>query len=166
MNYAEKLAAIKQQLPQPLAPGSAQEEAALQRFRTFFSDFSPTKIGELLEQTYAEGVWFNDTLKTVEGLPQLRSYLSHSAEAVDACRVEVDEISSNGSGDYYARWRMMIQFKRFKRGQQTHSIGMSHLRFDAQGKVVLHQDYWDSSQGLFEHVPLLGWMIRAIKRRI
>ncbi len=166
MTYAEQLAAVKQQWPQPLAPGSAEEVAALQRFRAFFSDFSPSKIGQLVEQTYAEDAWFNDTLKTVEGLTELRRYLTHSAEAVDACKVEVDEICSNGAGDYYARWRMMIQFKRFKRGQRTHSIGMSHLRFNAQGKVVLHQDYWDSSQGLFEHVPVLGWMIRAIKRRV
>lgn len=165
MNYAQKLSAVKVELPLPLAPDSAEEKAALDRFRVFFSDFSPAKIEKLLDGTYAESIWFNDTLKTVNGVGDLREYLSHSASAVDACEVQVAEICGNGEGDYYARWSMMIAFKRFKRGQQTHSIGMSHLRFDADGKVVLHQDYWDSSQGLFEHVPLLGAMIRFIKRR-
>jgi hypothetical protein len=56
--------------------------------------------------------------------------------------------------------------KRFKPNQDTQTIGMSHLRFDASGLVRLHQDYWDSTAGLFEHVPLLGAGIRAIKRRV
>jgi len=165
MTYSERLSTLKQELPLPFAPGSDEESAALDRFRAFFSDFSPAKVEQLLGATYAEDIWFNDTLKTVEGIEPLGQYLSHSASAVDACVVDVAEISTNGKGDYYARWSMMIQFKRFKRGQQTHSIGMSHLRFNEHGKVVLHQDYWDSSQGLFEHVPVLGAMIRWIKRR-
>lgn len=165
MNYRERLELLKRELPHPLTVGSEEEMAAKERFRSFFSDFSPSKISELLDQTYAENVWFNDTLKTIEGREALRSYLAHSAEAVEACRVEVAEIIGNGEGDYYARWSMMIQFKRFKRGQQTHSIGMSHLRFDQDGRVVLHQDFWDASQGLFDHVPLLGAMIRWVRRQ-
>ena len=43
---------------------------------------------------------------------------------------------------------------------------MSHIRFGADGKVVLHQDFWDSSGGLFEHVPGLGWMLRKAKARL
>jgi hypothetical protein len=41
---------------------------------------------------------------------------------------------------------------------------MSRVRFDAGGRVVLHQDYWDSASGLFEHVPVLGGLIRAVKK--
>jgi hypothetical protein len=32
--------------------------------------------------------------------------------------------------------------------------------------VLLHQDYWDSTAGLFQHVPALGTGIRAIKARL
>ena len=166
MNYAARLAELQAADPLPFAPGSETETLALDNFRRFFADFSPAKIESLLEQTYAPEVWFNDTLKTVRGTGPLKHYLSESASAVDACRVEIHDISHNGSGDYLVRWSMMIRFKRFKRGQDTHSIGVSHLRFDRDGRVLLQQDYWDAAQGLFEHVPLLGAMIRAIKRRL
>ncbi len=166
MNYATRLAELKAADPLPFATGSETETLALARFRRFFADFSPAKVQSLLEQTYAADVWFNDTLKTVRGAEALKHYLSESAAAVEACRVEIDDICNNGAGDYHVRWSMMIRFKRFKRGQDTHSIGISHLRFDRDGRVVLQQDYWDAAQGLFEHVPLLGTMIRAIKRRL
>ena len=35
----------------------------------------------------------------------------------------------------------MIRFKRFARGEETRSVGMTHVRFDSAGKVVLHQDF-------------------------
>ena len=41
-----------------------------------------------------------------------------------------------------------------------------HLRFNDAGQVVLHQDFWDSSQGFFEHVPILGAMIRWVRNRL
>lgn len=55
-------------------------------------------------------------------------------------------------------WSIYRPFKR--------SVGMSHIRFDADGKVILHQDFWDSTGGLFEHVPGLGWMLRSVKSRL
>jgi hypothetical protein len=51
-------------------------------------------------------------------------------------------------------------------GETVQSIGMSHIRFNSAGQVVLHQDYWDSGSNLFEHIPVVGWLIRRIKARL
>lgn len=164
----EYLTELAKQRKQPLAfkAGSPEEAAAIARFQRFFADFSPNKIASLLEQTYSADVWFNDTLKTIRGTAQLREYLRHSAEAVESCTVEVHETLNNNLGDYYVRWTMSIRFKKFKRGQTTQTIGISHLRFNEQGLVCLHQDYWDSTAGIFEHIPVLGWLIGKIKARL
>lgn len=166
MEYLDVLERCKRELPQAFARGSDAEKDALTRFGRFFADFSPNKIEHLLDQTYAPDIWFNDTLKTVHGRDSLRSYLKHSAEAVQSCRVEVLDTLSNDQGDYFIRWTMVIRFRRFKPNQDTQTIGVSHVRFNREGLVTLHQDYWDSTAGLFEHVPLLGAGIRAIKRRV
>jgi len=42
----------------------------------------------------------------------------------------------------------------------------SHIRFNAAGQVVFHQDYCDSGGNLFEHIPVVGWLIRRIKARL
>jgi hypothetical protein len=166
MDYLQALDAVRARHGSPLVAGSAAEADALARFRAFFASFAPDKVERLLAATYAEDVWFNDTLKTLEGRAALGPYLRESAEAVEDCRVEVHEICGNGAGDYYARWSMVIRFRRFHRGRDTHSIGMSHLRFDRDGRVVLHQDFWNAADALYQYVPLLGAGIRAIKRRL
>jgi hypothetical protein len=43
--------------------------------------------------------------------------------------------------------------------------GMSHVRFDRQGMVVFHHDYWETL-ALFERFPVIGGVLRWIKSRI
>jgi hypothetical protein len=40
---------------------------------------------------------------------------------------------------------------------------MSHLRFNNEGKIILHQDYWDSMQGFYQHIPIIGGVLQWIK---
>lgn len=61
---------------------------------------------------------------------------------------------------------MRLRFKKLRRGELTRSLGVSHMSFDAEGRVALHRDFWDSASGLLEHVPVVGGLIRTIKRRL
>lgn len=151
--------------PAPAA-GSDNERAALAAFAAFFSSFAAERVDTLLAATYADNVYFNDTLKSLRGIEALRHYLKDSAGAVDECRVGILETTRTAHDEHLVRWTMMIRFKRFKRGIDTHSIGVSHLRFNAQGRVVYHQDYWNAADGLYQHVPVLGGAIRALQRRL
>ncbi len=164
MEYRERHASLEASGP-ALVPGSAEEQQAVERFQALLSDFTAPGFGAGIREVYAEDVWFNDTLKTVRGVDALAEYLTGSAAAVESCTVEFLDLAAQ-NGDYYFRWAMDIRFKKIARGKTTRSIGMSHIRFDADGRVVLHQDFWDSTGGLFEHVPALGWMIRRIKKRL
>lgn len=152
--------------PSPPAAGSAGEQRALANFSAFFASFAPDKVAALLDQTYGPDVYFNDTLKAVHGREALRHYLAESAAAVEDCRVQIHECTRSEHGEYWVRWSMKIRFKRLKRGQDTWTVGVSHLRFDTEGRVVYHQDYWNAADGVYEHIPLLGAAIRAIKRRL
>lgn len=41
----------------------------------------------------------------------------------------------------------------------------SHLHWDAEGRTVMHRDYWDAAEELYEKLPLLGGLMRWLKRR-
>jgi hypothetical protein len=43
---------------------------------------------------------------------------------------------------------------------------MSYLQFDKAGKVRYHRDYFDLGAMLYEHLPLLGSLVKTIKRRL
>jgi hypothetical protein len=166
METLTELDALRLRHPTPPAAGSAGETAALAAFAAFFSSFAPGRVDAMLAQTYASDVYFNDTLKAVRGLVALRHYLGESAEAVEDCRVVIHETTRTARDEHLVRWTMMIRFKRFKRGVDTYSVGISHLRFNADGHVVYHQDYWNAAEGLYQHVPVLGAAIRAIQNRL
>jgi hypothetical protein len=162
MEYLETLSTLEE-AGAPLEGGSAEERRAIESFQALLSDFKAPDFGRRIPEVYAEDVFFNDTLKTVRGVEEVQEYLTATADAIDKGTVEfLDVVSDNGN--YYFRWAMTIRFKRFARGQDKRSVGMTHVRFDSAGKVVLHQDFWDSAGGLFEHVPALGWMLRRVKR--
>ena len=148
-----------------LEPDSEAERQAIERFQDLLSDFKAPDFRNQIREVYAEEAFFNDTLKTVRGVDQIEDYLIASADAIDMGTVEFLDVVGK-DGDYYFRWRMTLRFKRFARGEETTSIGMSHVRFDAAGKVLLHQDFWDSTAGLFEHVPVLGSVLRRVKKRL
>jgi len=43
--------------------------------------------------------------------------------------------------------------------------GASHLLFNEAGLVVEHRDYWDSSEELLQKLPVIGALLRWLKKR-
>lgn len=162
--YLEVLKKIRESGRAAPAESDAEREG-LDRFRDLFRDLSAERVQELAAGVYAPDVYFNDTLKEIHGVDALVPYLVDSAEGAALCRVDVQDVA-RGTGDYYLRWTMDIEFARFDKGVIHRSIGMSHLRLDDDGRILLHQDYWDAASGLFEHLPVLGWGIRRVKARL
>ena len=165
MDTLKELDAARRRHPETFVAGSTQETDALKRFADFFSNFAPDRIAQLLEATYAPDVYFNDNLKAIHGSGQLAKYLAESAGGAEDCRVTIEDVSRNGLGEYLVRWKMLIRFRKFAKGRDTWTVGISHLRFAGDGRVVYHQDYWDSALGIYQYIPLLGAAIRAIRRR-
>jgi len=53
-----------------------------------------------------------------------------------------------------------------KGGLSLSFAGMSELTFTADGKVARHIDHWDASKAFYEKLPLVGALLRAIRRRV
>lgn len=166
MDTLNELDAARRRHPDSFAAGSDAETAALKRFADFFGDFTPGRVARILDATYAPDVYFNDSLKAVHGSAVLAHYLEESAAGVENCEVTIEDVSRTRHGEYLLRWKMLIRFRKFAKGRDTWTVGITHLRFAADGRVTYHQDYWDSARGVYEHIPLLGAAIRAIRRRI
>ena len=44
--------------------------------------------------------------------------------------------------------------------------GMSEVRFDNSGRVIEHFDHWDAAGQLYERLPIIGTVLRTIRRRL
>ena len=147
------------------ASGSPEEKAAISRLERFLTGLSSTSVRGSIREVYAPTLFFNDTLKTIRDVDSLEKYFLSSNDAMASYALKIERIDSTPEG-VYVRWRMDIVFRRFQKGKVQSSIGVSHIRFDKDGRVAYHQDYWDSGSNLYEKIPVLGAGIRAVKRRL
>jgi hypothetical protein len=145
--------------------GSAEEAEAIARFKTFLAHLDETTAREQTERVYAPGAFLNDTLKTLHGAPAIRDYFVKTAQGLDSMTVVFDDVAVAG-GNYYFRWTMETRMKNLAVGKTVRTIGVTLVRFDPQGRVLLHQDFWDSAQGVWEHVPVMGSVLRWIRAKI
>lgn len=142
-----------------------RETRAIEGVKSYLGSLNRKTVEDRTREVYAPDVFFNDTLKTVRGSEALREYFLETVDNTDAVQVTFTDVARSGN-DYYFRWIMDVQFKHLQRGKSFRSIGMTHVRFNERGQATLHQDYWDSAQGFFDHVPVLGAGTRFLKSRL
>ena len=119
---------------------------------------------KLLGDIYHEDVVFVDPVHKIEGLAKLAEYFEGLYQNMNHCEFNV--VNSLSSGQQAAiYWDMSFSHKKIKSGETIVVEGHSLLK-EQQGKVIYQRDYFDVSSMVYEHVPLLGSVIRAIKQKI
>jgi hypothetical protein len=148
------------------AAGSPAEKAALERFTAFLQGINdPDFIRENTANTYAADAYLNDTLVTHRGAAGIESYFLKTSAAMTDYKVTIDDIARSGD-DHYVRWTMIFAAPALSGGQPVHSVGISQVRFDADGRVAFHQDFWDSGENFFGRAPVAGGIIGFIRKRL
>jgi hypothetical protein len=105
-----------------------------------------------------------DPFHTFDGdFAAMRRYFERILTALACSRFLVDDIATGSDGSY-VRWRW--EWKRKPNDAVRAVPGVPHLRFDDAGKIVWHHDLFDAAEGVFEAIPLVGSVLRTIKRRI
>ncbi|TAH13604.1 MAG: nuclear transport factor 2 family protein [Curvibacter sp.] len=130
---------------------------------TFFETLTPASLATL-PSLYATDARFKDPFNDVTGLPAISGIFSHMFKTLEAPRFVVHERIVQGS-QCFLTWEFRFRFRRFKQGEDQVILGGSHLVFDTAGRVTLHRDYWDAAEELYEKLPVVGGLMRWLKRR-
>ncbi|MBT3811885.1 MAG: nuclear transport factor 2 family protein [Gammaproteobacteria bacterium] len=146
-------------------PQVLQMDSRIENFANLYNDLDHINVQAATEKTYADTFFFNDTLVTIDNRKELIAYLEQTQQEVEVMSLEVVNVLEKGQ-DIFVHWKMHTQFSILGKRSKVDSLGISHLRFDDQGKIILHQDYWDSTNGLFQHIPIIGGLILWVKNRL
>lgn len=142
--------------PQPI-------HQAVTHLVALFETLTPTSVATL-PAFYAANARFKDPFNDVTGLPAITAIFAHMFEALEAPRFVVRERIVQGQ-QCFLTWEFHFRFRRIKQGEEQVILGGSHLVFDAAGLVTLHRDYWDAAEELYEKLPVVGGVMRWLKRR-
>ena len=137
---------------------------AVSRFVDFYETLAPESL-KRIGDVYAEDARFKDPFNDVRGVDEVRRVLAHMFDALSSARFVIRDALVDGDTAFLT-WDFYFHAKKWKPDVEQHIHGASHLRFDAHGKAKYHRDYWDAAEELYEKLPLIGAVLRGLKKRM
>lgn len=134
----------------------------LGHFKQLFNNLCAGNMAEL-SSVYSANARFTDPFSSVCGIEDLTEYLTGAYANVISCDFDFGEPVVNGE-NVCIPWVMHLKHKRIRKGKVVDVDGISQLVIRG-GRVVSHRDYFDVGQLLYEHLPLMGGVIRWIRNQ-
>lgn len=161
LDTAREYRAALEQRPGISFGNPEQGRRATEVFTALYADLSENNVRARVRETYAPQAWFNDTIATEVGIDAIEKYLLKTARGAEMIKATPNDVAVSGP-DCYVRWTMEVRAKNLAGGKPIVTEGISQLRFDEQGRIVLHQDFWNPAAGIYGHLPVLGPAIRFV----
>ncbi|MCC6708253.1 MAG: nuclear transport factor 2 family protein [Gammaproteobacteria bacterium] len=125
---------------------------------------SPDSLATLAS-VYHEQVHFIDPFNDIRGTAALQALLTRMFERLAEARFVVLEVALQADGAVLI-WDFHYRLRDWQPARQRLIHGLTHLRFDDDGRVLEHRDYWDASMQVYAQLPLLGAVLRWLRRHI
>jgi limonene-1,2-epoxide hydrolase len=129
----------------------------------FFETLTPAQV-ERLADLYTADAQFKDPFNAVQGLAAVQQVYRHMYDSLDAPHFIVTNRIVDGN-QCFLTWEFKFSFRNFHKGVQQTVVGGSHLVLADDGRIQLHRDYWDAAEELYEKLPVVGSLMRWLKKR-
>ena len=136
---------------------------AVEKIVVFFETLTPQSVSRLGE-FYTEDAYFKDPFNEVRGLPEVQRIFAHMFDALHEPRFVITARVVDGE-QCFLSWDFHFRFKKFKPEASQTIRGATHLKLAADGRVRFHRDYWDAAEELYEKLPVVGGLMRWLKKR-
>ncbi|MEC7481309.1 MAG: nuclear transport factor 2 family protein [Pseudomonadota bacterium] len=144
------------------------------RFCKIYTDICQISPDDL-EHIYADDILFIDPITTHHGIDEVKRYFSNLLTQAESCKFDIADIftcSPNGTKEYpsshskvthIANWTMTLTLK--DSDKQITLDGTTQLGV-SDDSIIYHKDYYDLGEMVYEHVPILGFVVKKIKGKL
>ncbi|MEJ2761065.1 MAG: nuclear transport factor 2 family protein [Gammaproteobacteria bacterium] len=144
--------------------GSAAPAGAVDGFKALYLRLNAENCwSHLINGVYRRDMVFEDPFHRIEGIRGFKVYCAALYENLLYCRFRFHD-EWEREGDAVLNWTMEYAHPKLNRGRDVRVEGVSRIIFDE--KVFYHRDYFDAGALLYEHLPILGGVIRTVKRNM
>ena len=137
--------------------------AALARLVDYWQTLTPATV-DAIAMVYADDAYFRDPFNEVKGIEKVRHIFSDMFVRLEEPRFNIIETIEEPHGALLI-WDFTFRIKALKPELTRRIHGTSHIRFVADGRVQYHRDYWDAAGELYEQLPVVGSLMRWLKKR-
>lgn len=141
------------------------EKAAL-RVMQFFETLGPNDLTRI-KDFYCADALFKDPFNEVQGVDAIAPIFSHMFDALIQPRFVITQKVQQGE-HCFVTWDFLFAMRKFDPNTTQTIRGASHLVFrleDGVWRVAVHRDYWDAAEELYEKLPVVGALMRWLKKR-
>jgi hypothetical protein len=127
-----------------------------------FENLSPNSIDALVA-LYSKDAFFKDPFNEVKGRADIRHIFTHMFTQVNNPHFVIKNTLENGSQACLI-WEFIFQLKQSPNLDQV-IRGCTWMTFNEELLITEHRDYWDAAEELYEKIPVLGGLMRWLKKR-
>ena len=132
----------------------------LARMAGFFHEMTSEQVGQV-KTLYAVDAAFNDPINEVVGAEAIEKVMADLFKQLKHVTIAVKDMHGDDRSGFL-QWNMHYEF----RGKKRSIPGVSHFRFNQAGLVTQQEDFWDASFVLYGEFPILGAMMRGIRKMV
>ena len=137
--------------------------AELTRLVDYWHTLTPATV-DAITTVYTEGAYFRDPFNEVTGIEKIRPIFADMFVRLREPKFTIIETIEQSHGALLI-WDFTFRLKALKPDLNRRIHGTSHIRFAPDGRVQYHRDYWDAAGELYEQLPLVGSLMRFLKKR-
>lgn len=130
----------------------------LPRLLSWFEQLSPQTLGQITN-LYHPRCYFKDPFNEFYERKSLEKLFADMFVKLEKPRFVISETLTEGHSTF-----IVWQFHFVLRQRNLQINGSSHVKFDEQGLVIFHRDYWDAAEELYEKLPVIGFVMRQLKK--
>lgn len=139
------------------------DQATVKQVVDYFQSLTPDSVADI-GKFYTDDTYFRDPFNEVRGIASVRHIFTDMFVRLhEPCFTVIETIFDHNGAVLI--WDFDFRIKTLKPDLPRRIHGLSHLRFAADGRVSYHRDYWDAAGELYEQLPLIGGLMRWLKRR-
>ena len=136
--------------------------ARTQQLINQFESLSLESVDQLTN-LYATHALFKDPFNQVIGRDAIKQIFVHMFSQVNNPRFVINSVLEDGRHSSLT-WDFRFQFK--SSPQQSEIIrGCTWFTFNDHDLITEHRDYWDAAEELYEKLPLIGSLMKWLKKR-
>lgn len=152
----------------PENPHTGSNRQALENYAQAFEALTPASIFSELSPLFSEDIFFKDPFNQVSGKPAVLKIFEHMFETLYQPKFVVHHCAlSEQTGYLHWGFSFYLSEKEASAGENLKIIdGLSQVTFNETHLINQHIDYWDAGEAVYARVPLLGWVIRKIQRKL
>ena len=138
--------------------------AQIEKFLESMNSIQHDNAKRMLANIYTEDIVFIDHIKSIQGLKNVTKYFEDLYQNVTSCHFTLTSHLQDNH-HYSLEWVMHLQHKKISNNQKIELNGASFIEFK-DDKICYHRDYYDVGALIYERIPILGSVIRTVRRAL